>query len=105
MLRTIILCLFLVGCSTVQPITKVEQTVTPDEVAKVKITPNLDLPEPLDLSPYKIDEQTVKQYKDGNQLYIAIPEQSMQTMDTLLLVLKTRILELTKIIVEAKKLM
>lgn len=101
----IILLLLLTSCSTIKTIDKVDQLATPAEVAQIKIKPNLDLPPPLDLNAYKIDETKVKQYKDGEQIYIALPEQDMEKQNELLLILKTRLLELQRIIVDAKKLL
>jgi hypothetical protein len=102
---TLILCLLLTSCATTESIVTPKPLATPEDVAKQKIKPNLDLPPSLDLTKYKLDESKIKQYKEGEQVYIALPEKDMQEQQEFLLVLKTRILELQKIIINAKKLM
>jgi hypothetical protein len=97
--------LSLSGCAGNSQIIKTEQNATPEEVAKIQIKPNLDLPPPINLDKYKLDESKVKQYKEGEDVYIALPEKDMQNQQEFLLILKTRILELQKIIINAKKLM
>jgi hypothetical protein len=102
---TLILCLLLTSCATTESIVTSKPLATPEDVAKHQIKPNLDLPPPLDLTKYKLDETKIKQYKEGQEVYIALPEKDMQEQQEFLLVLKTRILELQKIIINAKKLM
>jgi hypothetical protein len=99
---TLILLLFLTSCATFDKGSN--QIATPEDVARIVVKPKLDLPQPLELDKYKIDTSKVKQYKDGDQLYIAIPEQDVQHQQEFLLILKTRILELQRIIIDAQKL-
>jgi hypothetical protein len=102
---TLILFLLLTSCTTTESIVRDEPLSTPADVAKQKIKPNLELPQPLDTTKYKIDESKVKQYKEGEKVYIVIPEEDMQLQQEFMLILKTRILELQTIIFNAKKLM
>lgn len=101
----IFLVLVLTACSTTSSNIKTEQLATPDEVAKVKIKPNVDLPIPLDLQSYKLDETKTKQYVENGEVYIAIPEKDVQLQQELLLTLKIRIQELQRILENTKKLL
>lgn len=101
----IILFLLLASCSTVSGITKTEQLATPEEVAKIRIKPNLDLPPPLVLDKYKLQEDNVKQFTQDGKTYIGISEDDMLLQEELLLVLKSRVAELQRIILDAQKLM
>lgn len=100
----LILVLLLASCTTTQAYVKSEPIATPAEVAKLKIKPNLDLPSPLDLSKYKIDVTNARQYKENDKTYIALPESDLLNQQEFLLILKTRILELQRIIQDAQKL-
>lgn len=102
---TLILCLLLASCAGTQTFVKSEPIATVDEVAKIKIKPNLDLPEPLNLTKYRIDLRNTKQIKDNDKNYIAIPEADLIGQESMLLELKTRILQLQRIITDAQKLM
>jgi hypothetical protein len=102
---SLILLLLLTSCTTIESITKSEQLATTDEVAKIRVKLNLDLPVELDLDKYKLDETKVKQYNENGKVYIGIPEEDMLNQQEFLLVLKNRIKELQRIILDAKKLM
>ena len=102
---TLILMVFLTSCTGIQSFTKTEPIATPEEVAKVKVKPNLDLPAELVLDKYKLDVNEVKQYNENGKVYIGIPEEDMLLQQELLLALKTRIQELQRIILDAQKLM
>lgn len=102
---SLILLLLLTSCSILNKNTKSEQLATVDEVAKVKIKPNLDLPPELDLDAYKLDETKVKQYEEDGKVYIAIPEEDMLKQQEFLLVLKNRIKELQRKMLDAVKLL
>jgi hypothetical protein len=102
---SLVLLLLLTSCTTIESITKSEQLATTDEVAKIRVKPNLDLPVELDLDKYKLDETKVKQYNENGKVYIGIPEEDMLNQQEFLLVLKNRIKELQRIILDAKKLM
>lgn len=99
----LVLLLFLVSCSTQQSFVKGDSIATPTDVAKIQIKPNTDLPEPMDLSQYKIDLANTRQYKEKDINYIAIPEKDMLNQEKFLLELKTRILQLQKIIIDIQK--
>lgn len=101
----ILLLILLTSCSTLEKFTKSEQLATTDEVAKIKIKPKLELPSELDLDRYKLDSEKVVQYNKDGKVYIAIPEEDMLNQQEFLLVLKNRILELQRIILDAKKLL
>lgn len=102
---SLILFLLLTSCTTLSKVTKQEQLATVEEVAKIKIKPKLELPSELDLDKYKLDEMKVKQYNENGKVYVAIPEEDMLNQQEFLFVLKNRILELQRIILDAKKLM
>lgn len=102
---SLILFLLLTSCATVDTVTKTEQLATTEEVAKIQIKPKLDLPPELDLDKYKLDESQIRQYEENGKVYVAIPEDAMFNQQEFLLVLKNRILELQRIILDAKKLM
>lgn len=102
---SLIIFLLLTSCATIDKVTKQEQLATVEEVAKIKIKPKLELPSELDLDKYKLDEAKVKQYNENGKVYIAIPEEDMLNQQEFLFVLKNRILELQRIILDAKKLM
>jgi hypothetical protein len=97
--------MILCSCSWNKGNIKPEQIATPEEVAKVRVKPNLELPPPLDLNEFKMNPNEVKQYEFNGKSYIAIPEEYMLNHSRLLLVLKTRILELQRLITDAKKSM
>lgn len=101
----ILMLLLLSSCSTLESFVKSEQLVSTEDAAKLKVKPNLDLPPEISLDKYKLDAEKVKQYKEGDMVYIAIPEQDMLIQQEFLLVLKSRIAELQRIILDAKKLM
>lgn len=95
MLKYFIVFIFVVcsGCSVLE--SKPDNTIlTPSESASVYIKPKLELPEPLDLSAYKVDTNGYKQFTDNGVLYIGIPEMDMLRQTNLLLLLKNRIYEL-----------
>lgn len=100
----LILVLLLTSCATTQAYVKSDPLASPTDVAKLQIKPNLDLPPALDLSKYKIDVTNIRQYKENDKTYIALPEADLLNQQEFLLILKTRILELQRIITDAKKL-
>lgn len=102
---TLILFLFLTACSNIHGITKTDALATPEEVAKIRIKPNLDLPPPLVLDKYKLEESNTKPFVQDGKNYIGISEDDMLNQQELLLILKSRIAELQRIILDAKKLM
>ena len=102
---SLILLLLLTSCTTLESVTKTEQLATPEEVAKIQIKPNLELPSELDLDRFKLDENKIKQYNENGKVYVAIPEEDMLNQQEFLLVLKNRISELQRIISDAKRLM
>jgi hypothetical protein len=101
----ILAMIFLSACGMNKGNIKPEQIATPEEVAKVKVKPNLELPPPLDLTEFKMNPTEVKQYEFNGKTYIAMPQEYMLNHSRLLLVLKTRILELQRLITDAKKSM
>ena len=63
----------------------------------------MELPEPINLSPYQVDVTKFDTYVKDNTYYIGIPEMEMIKQGEMLLLLKNRIYELQEIIIDYNK--